>query len=785
MKFPSFKTKIVTVAKAVNGIGLYGLGFLLAASLLFFLLDLAYPFNVSVDYTTIIVDQNEKMLNAYLSEDEKWRMFLRPEEITSEIEEAILFKEDQYFFYHPGVNPVSIIRAFFQNTFSGTRKSGASTITMQVARLLNPKERTYGNKLVEMFNALQLELRYNKKEILRLYLNLLPYGGNIEGIKSAAYIYFNKDLRLLSLSEIAGLVVIPNRPSSLSITKDHRPINEAKNKWLRRFRENDVFQHHMIEIALTEDLEPKRRNLPKHVPHLARRLMKSRDEDILVSFIDLEKQERIEELTSAHISRLRSMNVTNAAVLVVENKTRNIKAYVGSADFYSEVFAGQVDGITAVRSPGSTLKPLLYALHFDQGALTPKTRLADVQMNFGGYEPENYDNSFHGWVSAEEALKQSLNVPAVRLLNDYGINNFISSLVQSDFATIEQHKNNLGLSLALGGCGATLEELTGLYAAFADGGSFERLRLSDPVVEDTVHIEEEVVSEQAAYILTEILTEVTRPDLPDSWKDNPNRPKIAWKTGTSFGRRDAWSIGYNQEYTVGVWAGNFSGEGAPDLSGASVAAPLLFDVFNVITDVSTYEWYSRPKGIRRIRVCNESGHLPNTFCVNQVVDQVINGTALPKLCQHMKEVLIAPDSSQSYCTTCVENVEKYMSAWYPNYTSEMLDYFQSEKISYTKIPDHYPFCERVFPNQGLEIISPVDKMEYFVDMNDKEQMKLQVQAPSNANTFYWYVNDVFYKSSDRTEDVYFTPPSGRVKISCTDDRGRNKDIHINVKKVSF
>ncbi|MEM7297322.1 MAG: penicillin-binding protein 1C, partial [Bacteroidota bacterium] len=757
--------------------------FLLIGYLVFLTLDILFPFHAKVNYSVLVLDDQEDILHAYLSDDDKWRLYLEEEEITEEMESAILFKEDQYFYRHPGVNPISIIRAFIQNVSSGKRKSGASTITMQLARLLNPKERTYGNKLIEMFNALQLERRYSKKEILRLYLNLLPYGGNIEGIKSASHIYFGKDPDLLSLSQVAGLVVIPNRPSSLSINKDDEPINEAKNQWLKRFKLGNVFEHRLIDIALIEKIEPKRRNLPRNAPHLSRRLLNETDQHIIQTHIWLEKQKQVEELARSHIDRLKYLNVTNAAVIVVENSTGKIISYAGSANFYSEEDAGQVDGIQAIRSPGSTLKPLLYALHYDKGTLTPKRRLTDVRMNFGGYEPENFDNTFNGWISSEEALQRSLNVPAVYLLNGYGIPEFIQTLTKLDFSSVERSKNKLGLSMILGGCGATLEELAGLYVSFANAG--QHTKLSYFVNGDSISSEKEIISEQAAYILTENLTEVTRPDFPDSWKDNPNRPKIAWKTGTSFGRRDAWSIGYNKEYTVGVWAGNFSGEGAPELSGVGVAAPLLFDVFNVISKVSTYDWYSRPKGVDRRWVCDETGHSPNTFCRNLVVDQAIKGVTVPKLCEHLKPVLIAKDSSESYCTTCITHVKDFKQAFYPQHTADMLDYFQSEKISYIKEPDHYPFCERVYPGQGLEIVSPVDKLEYFVEAGDEKQIKLQARAPSNSNKFYWYINDVFYKSATREEDVYFTPKEGKVKISCSDDRGRNKDISISVKLVSF
>ena len=749
----------------------------------FLIADTIIPFHPNITYSTMILDDDGEILHAFLSEDEKWRLYLSQDEISTEFEKAILYKEDQYFWYHPGVNPFAIVRAIFQNTSSGKRKSGASTITMQVARLLNPKPRTYSSKLIEMFNALQLEWHYDKEEILRMYLNLLPYGGNIEGVKSAAGMYFGKDPELLSLAEITGLVAIPNKPSSLSIQNDHQPINNAKNLWLERFSNGHVFAQDEIEIALSEELKPRRQSLPREAPHLSSRLKRRyADRSIIQTFISAEKQRRVAETTRSYVDQLLGKNVTNASVLVVNNATRQVIAYVGSSNFYDNQHAGQVDGIKAIRSPGSTLKPLLYGLHFDQGTLTPKRRLADVRTDFQGYQPVNYTNTFSGWISAEQALKESLNVPAVKLLNEYGIDAFTETLIRSRFSTIERMKEHLGLSLILGGCGTTLEELTGLYSSLANSGQFEALKLS-------VHQKEEepqtVLSPESSYMLTDILVELTRPDFPDSWKNNPNQPRIAWKTGTSFGRRDAWSIGYNKDYTVGVWAGNFSGEGAPDLSGADIAAPLLFKVFNTISQNANYDWYQPTPKVNFKWVCDETGLEPNHFCKHIVEDMHIKGVTNSTLCEHLQPVFIAKDSSESYCQTCLHEAKSHKEAFFPNHSPVMISFFQKNNIAQVSIPDHYPFCERVFPDQGLKIISPVNRLEYFVDKRDSDQLKLVAEAPGNATKFFWYVDDVFLKAASRNEDIYFTPREGRIKISCSDDRGRNQDIFINVKKVGF
>lgn len=761
---------------------IFTLSFLIGLFTVFLLVDFVFPFKTEVQYSTTILDANSNILNTYLTDDDKWRLYLEEDEITEEFEKAILFKEDQYFYSHLGINPISIVRAAYKNVVSGKRTSGASTITMQLARLLNPKSRTYGNKLIEMFNAIQLEWHLEKKEILRLYLNLLPYGGNIEGLKSASVMYFGKNPDLLSISEIAGLSIIPNRPSSLSIGIHNQAINEAKNVWLNRFKSAELFDSYLIDLAISEDLNPRRRSAPKEAQHLSLRLKSQKNSSNIRTHINLGLQRKIEQLTKNHVNSLRSMNIRNAAVLVIENKSRKVISYVGSADFYDSRDGGQVDGIRAVRSPGSTLKPLLFALRFDDGTLTPKSRIADVRISFDGYSPVNYDNELHGWITAEQALVESLNIPAVQLLSEYGAGKFVTKLVDTNFETLEQTQDDLGLSVILGGCGATLEELTSLYATFASKGIYQKPSYT---VADSSYNQSEFLSEGASFILSDILTKVVRPSLPDSWRDNPNMPRIAWKTGTSFGRRDGWSIGYNEDYTIGVWVGNFSGEGAPDLSGSQTAAPLLFNVFNLVDNKTSKDWNKRPKSVAFKYVCNESGQLPNDFCANQVVDSSIKSKTKYIKCQHLQPVFVSSDSSVSYCQSCLKSVKSYLTALYPSHPPELIDYFDSEKITYTQAPSHYQFCERVYPDQGLEIISPTDNALYYVDENDTNQMMLKALAPSNATTFYWYINDVFYQSTNADSSIYFTPPSGKVKISCSDDRGRNKDVMIEVKNVEF
>ena len=761
----------------------YILLIIIAPVLIFILLDTICPLKADVEYSTIITSGDSTLFHAFLTSEDKWRMYTELHEITPQLKRAIIFKEDKYFNYHFGINPVSVIRALINNTLQGKRTSGASTITMQVARLLEPKERTYLNKLREMLRALQLEWHLSKDEILQLYLNLLPYGSNIEGVKSASVIYFGKAPDHLSIAEITALSIIPNRPLSLKPGLNNEYILNERNKWLKRYLEAGLFDKSSIYDALEEPLEAYRREVPKMAPHISYRLKSEYPHKrIIRTNINLEMQQKLREIAADYSRHLYLQDIRNVTVLVVENSSRKVLTYIGSADFSNSGDGGQVDGIRAVRSPGSTLKPLLYGMAFDMGYITPKYVISDVPVSFNGYEPENYEGKFYGNITAEYALENSLNVTAVKILSKIGVGNFLGRLAEAGFITIDKDRDELGLSSILGGCGTTLEELTGLYCAFANGGKYKKLAYLNE--ESSANAEKEILSEQASYMITEILTQLSRPDLPLDWQNTAHMPKIAWKTGTSYGRRDAWSIGYNKKYTIGVWAGNFSGKGVPELSGADKASPLLFKIFNTVDYDSEEDWYSMPDGLNFRYVCSETGKMPAGFCENQVIDYYIPGVSPAEICDHMKLTFISPDSSMAFCTSC-KPVAGYIEAYYPNYKPEIIAYMNENNISYLKIPPHNPLCERLMTGLAPVITSPVHENEYFVDVKDSMQIMLSCNAANDVSTVYWYINKRFYKSAAVNENIFFQPPEGTVNISCSDDKGRNRDIIISVRYVDF
>jgi penicillin-binding protein 1C len=757
------------------------IGLVLAGIFLTFLLaNWVFPLPDRIEYSTIITDDKGEVVHAFLTRDQQWRMKTELGEISPLLRKTIVEKEDKYFYYHPGVNLLAMARAFGRNLVHMRRTSGASTITMQVARALEPKKRTYWNKMVEVFRAVQLEWKYSKSEILQLYLNVVPYGGNIQGVKAASILYFNKNPDHLSLAEITALSIIPNRPSSLVMGRNNDRIVEERNKWLRRWAEEKVFTAHEIEDALAEPLTASRGSVPSYLPQLSWKL-KKRGGPIVRSTIQLNTQLKVEKLVRDYSRTLALKNIHNAAVIVIDNRTHRVVSYVGSADFGDALNAGQVNGAAAVREPGSTLKPLLYGLCIDEGLLTPKRTITDVPINYDGYAPENYDKRFNGYVTMEYALEHSLNIPAVKSLKALGKDKLIQRLSQCDFRQIDRDRKKLGLSMILGGCGATLEEMTGMYSLFANEGVYVRPRYA---ISDSPSGGVRILSPAAVFMINETLSKVNRPDFPLNWQATLHLPKIAWKTGTSYGRRDAWSIGYNKHFTVGIWAGNFSGLGVPELSGANVATPLLFTVFNTIDYDDDAAWFAKPGDCDVRMVCSETGLPPDDFCKNLVTDYFIPLVSTAKKCDNRQEVFLSADGKLSYCRSCLP-AAGYKKKWFTVIPPEMKEYYDANHITYAAIPPHNPECEKVFKEGAPVVTSPANGSEYLINRKDPEPLLLRCRVTNDVAKVYWYINDKFYRSGEAGGKEFFMPDEGPVKISCTDDKGRNRNVWIRVKYVNL
>lgn len=742
----------------------------------FAVVDISFPFNPSPHWSTVVYDRDGKILNTFLSKDEKWRMRCSIEQVDTLLLRTFIAKEDKYFYYHPGINPAAMLRAAYNNLTTGRRTSGASTITMQVVRLLEPRPRTIFSKLLESFRAFQLELHYSKNEILGYYLSLTPYGSNIEGVTAASLLYFGKAPALLSPAEAVTLTIIPNRPSSLRPGEGNKKLLTERNRWLLQLYQEGIIRKNDYLEAIQEPIEMKRTALQQRAPHLSRRLIRNGAGDAIYTTIKSEIQEKAQQLCYNHLRRLSNIGIHNGSILIIDNNTLEVVAYVGSQDYTDYFHSGQVDGITAIRSPGSTLKPLVYAMAFDAGVITPKTKLADVPVHYDGYSPENFDRKFHGQVSAEDALSSSLNIPAVVLLEKITVPVFRQRLLDAGCYSLRQQPG-LGLSTILGGCGNTLEELTTLYTCFAREGSYMPIRYTHGKIPATVR--KKIISPTASYLLSSILTRRDRPDLPNLFESSLHVPRIAWKTGTSYGRRDAWAIGYNKRYTVGVWIGNFDGKGIPELTGADMATPLLFQVFNSIDYNSTQGWFQPTRELDYRYICPQSGRIPGEHCSEKIIDAYLPGVSSTEVCDHLAEFKTDPAEKISYCTHCLPETG-YKRGIYENPPAEVLRYYREQGLPVKIPPPHNPLCTRLFEGNKPRILSLKEGEEYLLEKEDPRPLELSAAVSGDVTTITWFINDQFYKTIPAGDKCFFAPHAGNTKISCTDDKGRNADIRITV-----
>ena len=530
--------------------------------------------------STLVVDRDGRVLRAYTTPDGTWRLPAQAAEVDPKLIHFLLSYEDGRFQAHPGVDPLAVGRAVLQAVEHGRVVSGASTLTMQLARLLEPSPRTLGAKLSEMARALQIEHRLTKDEILSAYLTFAPYGGNLEGVRAASLAYFGKEPNRLTDAEAALLVALPQAPEAVRPDRAPQAAVAARDKVLRLMNARGEIGDAALAAALAERVPVARQPFPMSAPHLADRLRRELPKDALIQTgIDDNLQRAIAEIVRRHQAALEPS--ASIAVLAVENDGRKVRAYIGSSDFFADRRFGQNDMVAAIRSPGSALKPFIYGMAFDGLIVHPETMMPDVAMRFGDYAPKNFDGHFRGSITAREALQASLNIPAVALLDRIGPQRFVQRLGEAgvDLAFPEQSKSP-GLPIALGGVGINLEGLVTLFADLAEQGVAKPRAFTN----ETAAAEElpPLVSPTAAYYLTRILLDTPPPPNFLSARNRRHAQPIAYKTGTSFGFRDAWAIGYTRDYTIGVWVGRPDGTFSAGRMGRDAAAPILFEAFDLL-----------------------------------------------------------------------------------------------------------------------------------------------------------------------------------------------------------
>lgn len=755
---------------------------LATAACIFLILNVLFPLPDLKPFSTVVNDRQGNLLHAFLAADGRWRLETHPEEIPGKLKTILLHKEDRYFYVHPGVNPFSAGRALIQNIGAGKRISGASTITMQVARMLEPKERTYTAKLAEAFRALQLEWKYSKEEILELYLSMIPLGGNIEGLKSAALLYYQTPLERLNIAQLIDLILIPNDPNGLRPDRDGEALYQERIRKSAEWMRDGLLSVEDSLVIWNTPADARRVAPPRRAPHFSLNAVRNpRGVHEIRSTLDWNIQRTAERLMSSHVRRLKLQGVQNAAVIIVENRTREVLAYIGSPDFGDSTSRGQVDAVRAVRSPGSTLKPFLIAHQMEKGILTPKSVLLDTPYDAEGFYAENYDGTYSGLVSVDAALRKSLNVPFIRTLHDAGVGPFTDHLIELGLRSLETQKKNLGLSMVVGGCGITLEELTSAFLVFPNKGMFSPLRVILRDGDNPVQ-ERQMYSPAVAYMITEILSGLDRPDLPNNFESSVNLPKVAYKTGTSYGRRDAWSVGFSAQYTIGVWVGNADNRGSAELVGSKAAAPLLFDLFNAISSPHLKTLMPMPPDAGIREVCAKSGHLPTPRCQRRIMDHFAVTRTLPVVCDLEREFQIALDRRSHYCSSCL-GTHASRTVVYPNYPPELLSFWESNGFRYERIPPHNERCTRVFSGEGPKILSPTDGMTYF-RVSTKQHLILHATSGADVEEHAWYFDREFLGRKRAGEKVFLPMKPGEHVITCADEKGRLTTITVLIHDAS-
>lgn len=544
-------------------------------------LDRLFPPDLSrlARLSTEVVAEDGTTLRLFTAEDGRWRLPADMTRIDPLLVDMLVAREDKRFFWHAGVDPLALVRAVWQAATTGEIVSGASTLTMQTARLLEPRYRTVGAKLVEMARAVQLEWRFDKQEILAMYLTLAPYGGNIEGVRAASLFYLGREPQALTDAEAALLVALPQSPERLRPDRDPAAAVSARNRVLDIAAEEGVLTGQASIEAMTASMSSQRRSAPLSAAHLAERLHRADPAaQFIETSIDAELQRGLERLVALAAGQW--PDDVSVAVLAVENDSGAVRAYVGSADYLDQSRYGPIDMVTAIRSPGSTLKPFLYAMAFDARLLHPETLMFDRPTRFGDYVPENFDGGFRGEITAGEALRSSLNVPAVAILSRVGPGPFLDRLEGAGMRiALPRGDGKPGLAVILGGVGTSLEDLVTLYSGLARGGNTVPLQFGSELHSESARA---LVSPLGAFYTTRILESVPAPPERLAGTLRSDAPIIAYKTGTSYGYRDAWAIGYDNRYTIGVWVGRPDGSFSNGRMGRDTAAPLLFDAFDLL-----------------------------------------------------------------------------------------------------------------------------------------------------------------------------------------------------------
>ena len=734
-------------------------------------------------YSTVLTARNGELLGAKIADDGQWR-FPATDTYSPKYIACLLEYEDRWFFFHPGFNPVSFIKSFIDNLKAGEVVRGGSTISMQVVRMSrdNPP-RTYGEKLWEVILAMRLELHYSKRSILNLYAANAPFGGNVVGIDAAAWRYFHTTPDQLSWGEAATLAVLPNAPALIHPGRSRERLEQKRNDLLQRLPHSKTFiprrfkvpkwDDEDAELAMMEDIPEKPFDMPMLAYHYLADQEKQHHGEQIISKIDVALQQSVLRIMKHHHEVNLTNSIDNAAVYVVDYLNNEVLAYVGNNMDATD--AAMVDMVKAQRSTGSILKPFLFAAMLDEGTLLPEMVLPDVPMSLSGFTPKNYSGEYWGAVPADKALQNSLNAPFVHLLREYGQQRFHALLKELPLRGIVFDAEHYGLSLIVGGGEASLYDITNAYAKMGR-------KLAAHVNE---HFNEEVderISPFSAEAIAEtfhVMLGLTRPMSQIGWGGFSSSKQVAWKTGTSFGFKDAWAVGLTDRYVVGVWVGNSDGEGRPGLTGVGVAAPILFDVISKLND--SYRYPASTSESIEIEACAESGYPKSEFCQHTKKIRVVNVENKTGVCPYHKKVFL--DSTRQYqvLPDCYPIDQKCYDVYY-TLPPVMEWFYKKHSPLFKPLPAFYPGCGAAHPDEVMAFVYPKSDAKVTIPIGirgDRQQVIFEIAHRNPQKTIYWTLNEQFLGKTRLNHQMPIDVEKGTYRLRCVDEDG----VELNRKIV--
>lgn len=745
--------------------------------------------------STVIESREGDLLGARIADDGQWR-FPALDSVPERFESCVLLFEDEYFYSHPGFNPIAMGKALYGNITTDKRRGG-STITQQVIRLSRKNnKRTYIEKLVELVKATRLEARFSKAEILNMYATYAPFGGNVVGLETASWRYYGIPANQLSWGQSAALAVLPNNPSIVRPGKNDSTLSRKRNQLLKKLWEKGTIDETTYELSILEALPGKPYPLPQIAPHLTERIRKETPGKRIKTTVQSRLQNQLNRLSKEHYLQLRHNEIYNLSIVVMDVQTKEVIGYVGNAPTTGQHHK-DVDVVARPRSTGSVLKPLLYAGMLDDGQILPESLVVDVPTNINGYQPQNFDKEFNGAVPASKALARSLNIPAVRMLRSYGLDKFYGDLHKMEIQHIDKPSSYYGLSLILGGAESSLWEITKTYAGLAHTlqsytstsseyvpDAFQGYSYVKQDVSNTIKLQPDapVFDAGAIYNTLETLRNVNRPNGEENWQFYEDAQPIAWKTGTSYGFKDAWAVGVTPQYAIGVWVGNADGEGRPGITGIQAAAPLFFDVLRTLP--TDGRWFAQPyDALTEVMVCSKSGAKAGIYCPDTKKVSIPEAGIHSIACDFHQQIYVTNSGEYRVNSDCYELDQMKAEVRFV-LSPSIAFYYAGKHPDYNELPPLHPDCDIlgeqpmsfIYPKKNQQVILPKD----FDEQRNDVIFKLAHRNPDTK--VFWYLNERFVGETETFHELAILPEEGTYMITAVDADGKELKQQITISK---